>query len=148
MTVRSKKVGGLGESNYRWRGGRAMDGKYISIKRLDGGRVREHVLVAERVLGRPLPNGAEVHHVNGNGRDNRTSNLVICESKSYHRLLHVRMASYLACGDPNKRKCIYCQHYDDIVNMKRPLRTFYHGACHARRAREERARKRGCSDKT
>ncbi len=44
-----------------------------------GGRVYQHILVAEKVLGKYLPEGAEVHHVDGNGKDNRNDNLVIAK---------------------------------------------------------------------
>jgi hypothetical protein len=54
----------------------------------------EHIRIAERVLGRPLPKGAVVHHVNEIRHDNRPSNLVICPSHSYHRMLHHRMRAY------------------------------------------------------
>ena len=35
----------------------------------------EHHVVMERKLGRPLAADEDVHHINGNGQDNRSSNL-------------------------------------------------------------------------
>jgi hypothetical protein len=58
---------------------------------VDGRRVYEHVLIAEKALGKSLPKGAVVHHINGIPYDNRPENLVICPSKEYHALIHKRM---------------------------------------------------------
>ncbi len=60
-------------------------------------RVREHVLVAERVLGRQLPKGAVVHHVDGNKTNNRHDNLMIC-SRGFHQWLHAKMRRTAKCA--------------------------------------------------
>lgn len=48
---------------------------------------------AELALGKPLPLGAEVHHVH-----DRADTLVICQDREYHLLLHARMR---ARGQPS-----------------------------------------------
>ncbi len=101
---RVKVHGDPGKTNRRANG----DGKgYLSN---DGKGA--HVVAAERAIGRALPEGAQVHHVNGDRSDNRGSNLVICPSQKYHALLHIRARALEATGDANKRKCKICRVYD------------------------------------
>lgn len=58
---------------------------------IEGRRVYEHIYLAEKALGKPLPKGAIVHHMNENPADNFTPfNLVICPDQAYHLLLHRR----------------------------------------------------------
>lgn len=119
------------ESSRRQRGKGTVT-KYGYVSRgVDGKKKQEHVLVAERALGKPLPPGAEVHHVNENRQDNRPENLVICPDKAYHKLIHVRMAALEACGNANYRKCPFCKQYSDPADMKHnpSSRYYYHAAC-------------------
>lgn len=107
-------------------------------KRNSSGHVREHILIAERALGRYLPEGAEVHHVNGEGKDNRSDNLVICQDHAYHMLLHMRTKTYHATGDPNKRRCRHCKEWDDPINLSYHSRQWYHLSCNRESMRKRR----------
>lgn len=82
-----------------------------------GNRRYEHILIAERILGRRLPDGAQIHHVDGNPSNNANSNLVICPDDAYHKLLHRRQRAMDSCGNPNWEKCTYCKSWDDPLNM-------------------------------
>lgn len=58
---------------------------------VDGVRMYEHTYLAEKALGKKLPSGAEVHHMNGDKADNhKYFNLVICPDRAYHMLLEKR----------------------------------------------------------
>jgi hypothetical protein len=78
-----------------------------------------HVVIAEKALGRPLPKGLEVHHVDMNKTNNENSNLVICPSRAYHRLLHQRMDALRESGNADFIRCSVCHTYDDPKNIKR-----------------------------
>lgn len=91
MGCRNKQWRGSGHP--RWRGGEAYiaNGGYKCF-RIKGRSVGEHVIIAQRALGRALKRGEVVHHINGIKTDNRNTNLLIC-SNSYHRQLHDRMSA-------------------------------------------------------
>lgn len=80
------------------------------------GKVREHVLKVSTALGKAVPKGTHIHHVDLDETNNTNSNLVLC-SPSYHRLLHARTRALDACGNANYMKCAYCHTYDDPKNM-------------------------------
>ncbi len=114
----------IGEDHPKWKGGRRITDKgYILILSPTHPRAKtlqcvpEHVLIAERALGKFLPKKNPVHHFNEIKSDNTNSNLVICEAKWYHHLLHQRKRAYLGCGHAHWRKCKFCGKYDDPTNL-------------------------------
>ena len=99
------------------------------VKSADGVQRAEHIVVAERALGRPLPAGAVVHHVDENPLNNEPGNLVICPSQAYHMTLHRRMRALAACGHAGWRKCKYCKTYSDPSTMRVTSAGAFHQAC-------------------
>jgi hypothetical protein len=89
----------------------------------------EHVIVAERAFGKALPKGAEVHHVDEDKFNNHRSNLVICQDRAYHQLLHQRARIVRAGGNPNtQRVCGRCG-LKDIAFFGRSTRDGYQSKC-------------------
>ena len=74
------------ENNPNWKGGKSQTCGYLKLN----ANTREHRQIAETVLGRKLKSTEIVHHIDGNGCNNRHDNLLIC-TQSYHVLLHTRM---------------------------------------------------------
>lgn len=139
----------MGE-HYAWKGGKFHCGEYIMVKSpghpnaYKRDYMLEHIIVAEKALGKFLPPSAEVHHVNEMKGDNRNNNLVICQDGAYHKALHSRMRALKACGNPNWKKCNICKQWDDPINLqiyvvsKRNISTIVHSECRKRKYREKR----------
>jgi hypothetical protein len=137
-----------GPDSPAWKGGRCIKSGWVLLydpahpRAAKDGYVREHVAVASRVLGKPVPLPAVVHHVDRDRGNNVPSNLVICQDQSYHRLLHNRLDALLACGDPAKRMCIYCKVWSSLNELVHAGEQYRHRDCHAAAVREAKARKR------
>ena len=104
--------------------------------------------IAAGILSRSLLHTEEVHHVDENPYNNKHENLVICPTREYHQLLHIRMRALADCGDANKRKCGECKDYalpEDMLvervcatEVKNTLR-YFHKACRRERNRRKKA---------
>ena len=78
-----------------WKGGRVLNAQgYVMIKQHGhpeadvNNYVREHRLIMERHLGKPLNRGDDVHHINGNRQDNRIENLILLSRSAHGRHHH------------------------------------------------------------
>lgn len=142
-----------GRRHHLWNGGRKRNrAGYILVQAPDhpradeGGYVMEHIVLAERAIGKPLPDGAVIHHVNGNPGDNRSENLVICEDQGYHNLVEQRTRALRACGRAGWLRCKRCKEYDDPDNMNVPERGMaYHQACQTEYDRQRKLQKAGAA---
>lgn len=130
-----------GAAAWNWRGGRSVNRGYVSLSSGE----REHVAVAERALGRPLPAGAIVHHVDHDRSNNANTNLVICHDQAYHQLLHALERVLRAGGRPFLDKiCGRCKAVlplDQFSPSKNHGRTVPAMACKPCRAADARAQR-------
>jgi hypothetical protein len=88
------------------------------VTTVNGKKLRDHITVVEKILGKPLPPKACIHHINEDRSDNRPENLVVCQDQKYHMLIHRRMRALEKCGNANWMPCVRCHNYDDPTNMR------------------------------
>jgi hypothetical protein len=95
------------------------------------GHVLEHILIAEKALGKPLQPKVVIHHFNEDKTNN--DDLVICQNQDYHFLLHQRKKALETCGHAYWLFCSYCKEYDDPINMyvRQNKSVGYHRHCQA-----------------
>jgi hypothetical protein len=131
-----KKLGWIKGEHIRFieghRGRNVVVKEYRQLMRA-GKVVREHVIIAETALGKPLPAGAVVHHVDGNPHNNTRSNLVICQNQAYHLMLHRRARIVRAGGNPYAdgvcSRCRQVKPRSDFYLRKDGRLDAYCGAC-------------------
>lgn len=75
-----------GDKHYKWNGGKRLSKGYVLIGNYNHGR-REHIVVAEKMIGRKLRKNEVVHHINENKQDNRPENLKVMD-RGEHTILH------------------------------------------------------------
>ncbi len=100
----------------RWNGGRSNSGPYPILfmpthpRSSSSGYVLEHIVIAEKAFGGPLPPKAVVHH-------HTPEQLVVCQDNAYHLFIHQRQRAYETCGHANWLKCSYCGEYDNPESL-------------------------------
>lgn len=90
-----------GSKNSFWNGGKTQDEfGYVMVQCKEhpraskcGGYVPEHILIAEKKIGRYLTENEVVHHINGRKWDNKPENLSVM-TKSEHSKLHWMIRRY------------------------------------------------------
>lgn len=120
-----------------------MRPRSYKCRTVDGLVRYEHVAIAEAAIGKRLPSGAVVHHVDGNKFNNANTNLVVCDSQAYHMLLHARTRVVEAGGDPDiQAVCSKCCELKRLDEFHRNAYKFMgrHDACKTCRRRVPKAK--------
>jgi len=90
--IARRRVGGPnGERNSQWKGGKAPTMHYYR---------RQSYEVAAICLGRPLPQGWVLHHVDEDPRNNDPSNLVVFHGQGDHAAFHQLLLRLQRTGQP------------------------------------------------
>lgn len=101
---------------------------------------RPYLAIARKALGKRLPYGVVVHHVDGNNQNNVNSNLVICPNRAYHNMLHARERALDTCGHADWLKCQFCKQYDAPLSIIKTKNMQFHRECLSNYNRKRRAK--------
>jgi len=142
------------DKNPQWKGGKT-NRRGRSVVKIHGhpmsdkqGYVNEARLIVSNALGKVLPPDSVAHHHDKNPNNNDNSNLVLCNDRSYHKLLHIRANALQDCGNPEFRKCSICKQYDDTNNLYKNRSTWIHIECAVLYNKQRRERVRNNKQKT
>ncbi|MCJ7642872.1 MAG: HNH endonuclease [Candidatus Aminicenantes bacterium] len=97
--IKNPMFGRCREANPNWQGGRTVDNRFGYVLVLSpghprahkgdpGGYVYEHVLVAEKKIGRFLTSEERVHHIDGNPKNNSPENIDVLPGDKEHAEIH------------------------------------------------------------
>lgn len=90
------------------------------------GWIHEHILAAERALGRALKPGEVVHHRDGNPRNNDPANIAILSGHAEHGRLHAQLRAQARGHTPPS--CLVCG--GTILTRRNYHRTFCSRKCY------------------
>ncbi len=91
-----------GDKHHLWKGGKTVEANgYIAVyhpeytgKKIRKNYVYEHRWNMEQHLGRKLEPGEEIHHIDGNRKNNKLDNLMLFKNKSEHLKYHWTLPNY------------------------------------------------------
>ena len=83
------------------------------------GRVLQHILVMEAMLGRSLAGDEEVHHVNGRRDDNRPENLEVVK-RGLHQSMHWQDPAFRAAQSERMRRHVATRRRDPATGRLLP----------------------------
>lgn len=107
----------VGPKNGLWKGGRSVASNGYVLVRVGvqhhlsdvRGYAYEHRLVAEKILGRRLRAGEQVHHKDKDKANNKPSNIEVHRDKRSHLFEHRKVASGKRCpGEKNVTIKCWC----------------------------------------
>lgn len=99
-----RNIADRGKKPHNYAGPRRTSMGYVIVDHPSGeGRVYEHRLIAEKMLGRLLASHEHVHHRNGNRSDNRPENLEVLIASD-----HIRIHKRVEGWSRNHDRCIDC----------------------------------------
>lgn len=113
------KRGDLVLSNGQWvdRDGYVRVSGHADHHRRTTGGVYEHILVAERMLGRAIARTECVHHRNGIKHDNRPENLEVMPLAEHARM-HGRAGGFLRLHGSGDGRVMFVPHVDEVVEIR------------------------------